>query len=819
MVRGVPTFDEQGFYVGPLPRQEGKAQLIGQQDGVFRTAAAAAWPPQFCEWVASSILTNYSGTMARRCVEDGGEDKEKDKEEEKEEEEVEDEIDPNFPPVMGGFGRARTCLWKGEEVPFHDGGCLLSPGRWPRGKRKYPGGEWIAFREKLRKRIVLELGGEDKLERECFAMARGEQGCKAVRNETILEAVREEMACFVGIKKEEVVQSSGQPFYLGLLSIEKAGDGDAEFLTEVEDGVPLGVLGELPRNPNAFEAQRKWPLEEDPEGRYLMERENYPSAREHEEHLREHLEAEVREGLVRKLTVKQFEEEYGSNRAVASLAVLVEDAVSGKKRVIHDATHGVGVNNRIKVRDKIRMPGPREKRHLLEELKENREVAFSLIGDFGKAHRRFKYDCKEHGFLGCRVSSEDPYIYVNLVGTFGVASTPYWWARIAGSLVRVAHCLVGPGPGLELLLYADDLEALGIGKPGRQACVLAYVFMAALGAPLKWGKQRGGLETEWIGLYTNYAEYSYGLSESRSAWLVQWMEGIVKAKQVTPREFSAGLGRMAFSSLALPWERPFLGPLYKWSCAVMDTKGEVLIPWAVAIILEWLVRRLREGGRLQHVVPRVVSSTSRATFWTDARATEEGAWIGGFLKVSEDLRQCPWFAMVEASWAPWIDFRAKNPKRVIAALELLGTIIAVKLWGETPGMEMEGCLEAFTDNRGNMFALRRGMSTKYPLTILLMELSETLRKLDCTLNLKWVKRDDNQDADDLSNLKFDNFDLGRRVEVKGEEIVWLVFGQMDKVSRELYEELQEEKNKAAGKKRKMHATSKGRKALKILPKW
>lgn len=105
----------------------------------------------------------------------------------------------------------------------------------------------------------------------------------------------------------------------------------------------------LSRNPKAFEAQRKWPLEEDPEGRYLLEKRNYPSAGEHEEHLRKHLEAEVQEGLVEKYTVQQFKSKFGENRAVA-LAVLVEDAVTGKKRVIHDATHGVGVNNRIRVR-------------------------------------------------------------------------------------------------------------------------------------------------------------------------------------------------------------------------------------------------------------------------------------------------------------------------------------------------------------------------------------------------------------------------------------------------------------------------------------
>lgn len=186
----------------------------------------------------------------------------------------------------------------------------------------------------------------------------------------------------------------------------------------------------------------------------------------------------------------------------------------------------------------------------MEELREKGEVAFSLIGDFGKAHRRFKYHRSEHGFLGCRVKDGEDVIYVNLVGTFGVASTPYWWARIAGCLVRVTHYLIGPGPGLELLLYADDLEALGVGKGGRQASVLSFLYMAALGAPFKWAKQRGGLESEWIGLYTDYATYCYGLSVSRADWMIGWMEGLLERK----RESILG-------SSVQGWEEaPFPGP-------------------------------------------------------------------------------------------------------------------------------------------------------------------------------------------------------------------------------------------------------------------
>lgn len=92
-----------------------------------------------------------------------------------------------------------------------------------------------------------------------------------------------------------------------------------------------------------------------------------------------------------KMRKKDLEEKYGDNRAIAALAVLVEDEVSGKKRVIHDGTHDIGVNNRIRCQDKVRMPGPREKRKVLGEMAEEKAVVMALVGDFEKAHRRFLY--------------------------------------------------------------------------------------------------------------------------------------------------------------------------------------------------------------------------------------------------------------------------------------------------------------------------------------------------------------------------------------------------------------------------------------------
>ena len=49
--------------------------------------------------------------------------------------------------------------------------------------------------------------------------------------------------------------------------------------------------------------------------------------------------------------------------------------------------------------------------------------------------------------------------------------------------------------------------------------------------------------------------------------------------------------------------------------------------------------------------------------------------------MSGDLKECPWFSVeVGLELAPWLMSEGGNPKRVIAALELLATVVAVKLW-------------------------------------------------------------------------------------------------------------------------------------------
>ena len=180
-------------------------------------------------------------------------------------------------------------------------------------------------------------------------------------------------------------------------------------------------------------------------------------------------------------------------------------------------------------------------------------------------------------------------------------------------------------------------------------------------------------------------------------------------------------------------------------------------------------------------------------FRADAKATETEAWIGGWeVPPNGDSRSARWFAFqVLRSDFPWA-FSKSSPKKCIASLEMLATLCCIKLFsnGRT-GLPATGCcLTGSTDNQGNTFILNKLMTTKFPSLLLLLELSETLRVMKTSLNLRWRKRDENIEADQLTNLDFSSFKESLRIPIRPGEMEWLVFDKLQAPAEELYHELQ-----------------------------
>ena len=102
---------------------------------------------------------------------------------------------------------------------------------------------------------------------------------------------------------------------------------------------------------------------------------------------------------------------------VASLeSILKPDGSAGP---LHDGTHGVQVNNAIRMINQQANPGPREVVHLVRSAKQSQEATFCITGDVTAAHRLFRVREADWPLLCCRVRDDSPVIWYNKVGAFG----------------------------------------------------------------------------------------------------------------------------------------------------------------------------------------------------------------------------------------------------------------------------------------------------------------------------------------------------------------------------------------------------------------
>ena len=81
--------------------------------------------------------------------------------------------------------------------------------------------------------------------------------------------------------------------------------------------------------------------------------------------------------------------------------------------------------------------------------------------------------------------------------------------------------------------------------------------------------------------------------------------------------------------------------------------------------------------------------------------------------------------------------------------------------------------------------MSRMMTSKFPALVILTELAARLRQDNAELQLEWAPRDQNEEADSLTNEYFGDFDLERRVLFDPLAEKWSVLENMLKVSEEI----------------------------------
>lgn len=824
---GMPVFNANNTYAGPIPRSSTHSTTLAKTSRFekFRTTGTAAWPSELCKTLVELMSVAPQGTSGDFSISSPPSKRQNrgvsDEVSSAEENPLliggqpptprpESECYPIHNPPQGwnpgGRGTARKAVSVGKCYDFHDGAGLCSPGRFDKQDRIFPMElRWEQLRKDIFDSTINTMDGI-ALSRQLTALYCGKDmyfnNDWPVKVRGILHDWLKRQAG--DYAATEPFRDEGQPFYLDLIGglLREATDPDFAILERYKDGVDLGVTEPLPHTPAVFELQTSWNLKDDPLEEGVWHSKNYNSLEPHLEDVRRQFEEEIADQMMGKCTLKEFKTLYPGGYAIASLAVLVE---KDKKRVLHDGSNRVRTNYKIKTRDKLRTPGPREKAYLLNGFKERKRIGVSLLGDVSKAHRRVKVKPADYAWQGCTLEDiteqrDETVIYYNKVGSFGMASAAYWWGRLGACLIRLCYVLLGPCFPLDMLLYADDLEVIAEHAGERPGLLLVVIILLAVGTPIKWSKFRGGYELVWIGYHFSHRLYAIGLSEARAQWLITWIQKTLTQGSTNIDDFGSVIGRLGFAAMALLYDKPFLGILYAWHATVSRTRTEVArLPWAVAMVLHWLARRIsEERGRLQpsDTIVRPRGLVQRVElFRSDAKATEAGGWIGGWEYLGgQPAAKARWFAFeVRKEVFPWL-FSKGDPKRVIAALELLGTLVCIMLFAKEG--DYVGSITGTTDNQTNTYVVKKFLTTKFPGTILLMELSEQLRKRKATLHLDWLCRSSNVEADDLTNGNFSKFTPSLRIDVDQSALPFSVLWDVQEASQQLYDQLTAAKDKS-----------------------
>ena len=686
-----------------------------------------------------------------------------------------------------GWGPPRVASNMGVKRQFVDGGGLCSPGRWAREDRKIRDFGMKDLVKALRDIFITKVsdGAGKHLNPMEFALnlAAGKFP-GAPFAEDMLQEARFLVAGYFNLPGEATRAVAGQELRLDLIAaiLEKAGDPDWRFFIDLKKGVNLGVDQELPRAGEIFEEKVKWKLDL-VDGPGAHEQANYGTFHAHQEAVRELFLKEAELGWMVEMSDEAAQAEYGDKLFVAGLAVVQEP---GKIRVVHDGSNGVHVNHRIRLRDQVRSPGAGELRAILKKAATEDSKMFMLAGDVSKAHRRIKVRREDWGFQACRL--EPGKVWLNCVGTYGMTPAGYYWARAAaGGLVRLAHYLLGPEGLHELLIYVDDFIVFAESQKEVEMSGFLVFIWCVLGFTFRWNKFKGGTGTDWIGYRVEVRGFAVGISVRRAQWLSNWMRARLSEGFLDMNDFEAVLGRLCFALAPLEYLRPFIAPLYAWSSAV-NHRGKMRIPWSIAFILTYFAREFENEGRMFKIRP--VENYIGEAFRADAKAEGQCVVIGGW----ECLGNTPpgrarWYSVrLDRKNAPWA-FSRGEPFRTIAALELYATLVSYVVFSPNWPAATRGAvlLSGTTDNLGNTFILSRMMTSKFPALVILTELAARLRQDNAELQLAWAPRDQNEEADSLTNEHFEDFDEARRIDFNPLAVEWLVLNDMLAVSEEINE--------------------------------
>ncbi|CAE7331476.1 unnamed protein product, partial [Symbiodinium sp. KB8] len=401
-------------------------------------------------------------------------------------EEKGEQFDPRYSRALG---QPMQCHHEGYTKEFVDGFGLCSPGRWPPEAR----GHLQTLEERKHVNAIacvledLVSGAIGDIKHKSMELALGRLKESPFSEEQLWRA-RGRICDLLPAPEAAREIPERQPFMLHMLgqSLKLLGDPDWEVLCQgpesFAEGVPLGCDGELKRTPQVFRARVKSRKLDETDFQPIMQ--NYSSAELTQAQLEEKFKQDEALGRMIATTEPAARQEY-PEVLVAALGAISKP--NGEVRPLHDATHGVRINNRISVPDRLETPGPEEIVELIARAKATKQAAFCISADISAAHRCVKIRKLDWG---------------------------RWALRILGQKWALQ------------IIYVDDLHVVVVGPDRFKTLWLLLAAYEMAGTPFNYSKFKGGHEAEFVGYFLSYFGSRAGISERRCRWVLDWIAAV-----------------------------------------------------------------------------------------------------------------------------------------------------------------------------------------------------------------------------------------------------------------------------------------------------
>ena len=160
-----------------------------------------------------------------------------------------------------------------------------------------------------------------------------------------------------------------------------------------------------------------------------------------------------------------------------------------RKKCPHQVIASLGANRKNQ-QESYSVELLRTSKEAMREKSKTGQKTLAFTAEVSVAHRQAPIAECDWYLLGCQVQPGFT-VYVNKVGTFGVASAGYYWSRLRR---RSPSCAILGGPCLSHVAYVGcgRLSVGGQRPYYRAALIVFFLLRTACGVPLSWNKTAGG---------------------------------------------------------------------------------------------------------------------------------------------------------------------------------------------------------------------------------------------------------------------------------------------------------------------------------------